>query len=256
MSSLTELINAFNAAGDLKTDRDIVIAPTALHISLAKNLLRKEIEVSAQNIWKVNVGKRALFVICRAMVPTPASSLLPCSRVRLFISSLDRIDFGVNWTLLGHSERRHTVAAESDELIAEKTKIALANGVKVILCIGELLEDRESGKTMDVCKAQLQAVVNVLEEKDWENIVIAYEPVWAIGTGKTATPDVAEETHAQIRAYMASAVSPAVAENVRIIYGGSVSTKNCADLIKKEDIDGFLVGGASLKPDFVQIINC
>ena len=128
--------------------------------------------------------------------------------------------------------------------------------MKVILCIGELLEDRENGKTMDVCKAQLQAVVNVLEEKDWENVVIAYEPVWAIGTGKTATPDVAEETHAQIRAYMASAVSPAVAENVRIIYGGSVSTKNCDDLIKKEDIDGFLVGGASLKPDFVQIINC
>ena len=141
-------------------------------------------------------------------------------------------------------------------MIAEKTKIALANGLKVILCIGELLEDRESGKTMDVCKVQLQAVVNAVEEKDWENIVIAYEPVWAIGTGKTATPDVAEETHAAIRAFMASAVSPAVAENVRIIYGGSVSTKNCADLIAKEDIDGFLVGGASLKPDFVNIINC
>ena len=109
------------------------------------------------------------------------------------------------------------MAAESDELIAEKVKVALANGVKVILCIGELLEDRESGKTMDVCKAQLKAVVDVLEEKDWENIVIAYEPVWAIGTGKVATPDQAEETHAAIRAYMASSVSPAVAENVRII---------------------------------------
>lgn len=86
--------------------------------------------------------------------------------------------------------------------------------------------------------------------------MIAYEPVWAIGTGKTATPDVAEETHSQIRAFMAAAVSPAVAEQVRIIYGGSVSTKNCKDLIAKEDIDGFLVGGASLKPDFVDIINC
>ena len=165
-------------------------------------------------------------------------------------------DFGINWTLVGHSERRHTVAEESDELIAEKTKIALANGVKVILCIGELLEDREAGKTMDVCKAQLQAVINVLEEKDWANIVIAYEPVWAIGTGKVATPDQAEETHAQIRAFMASSVSPAVAENVRIVYGGSVNAKNCDNLISKEDIDGFLVGGASLKPEFVQIINC
>ena len=148
------------------------------------------------------------------------------------------------------------MAAESDELIAEKVKVALANGVKVILCIGELLEDRESGKTMDVCKAQLKAVVDVLEEKDWENIVIAYEPVWAIGTGKVATPDQAEETHASIRAYMASSVSPAVAENVRIIYGGSVNAKNCDNLISKEDIDGFLVGGASLKPEFIQIINC
>ena len=157
---------------------------------------------------------------------------------------------------MGHSERRHTVAAESNELIAEKAKVALANGVKVILCIGELFEDTESGKTIEVCKAQLQAVVDAVEEKDWENIVIAYEPVWAIGTGKTATPDVAEETHSQIRAFMASAVSPAVAENVRIIYGGSVSTKNCKDLMAKEDIDGFLVGGASLKPDFVDIINC
>ena len=128
--------------------------------------------------------------------------------------------------------------------------------MKVILCIGELLEDREAGKTMDVCKAQLQAVINVLEEKDWENIVIAYEPVWAIGTGKVATPDQAEETHAQIRAFMASSVSPAVAENVRIVYGGSVNAKNCDNLISKEDIDGFLVGGASLKPEFVQIINC
>ena len=148
------------------------------------------------------------------------------------------------------------MAAESDELIAEKVKVALANGVKVILCIGELLEDRESGKTMDVCKAQLKAVIDVLEEKDWENIVIAYEPVWAIGTGKVATPDQAEETHAAIRVYMASSVSPAVAENVRIIYGGSVNAKNCDNLISKEDIDGFLVGGASLKPEFIQIINC
>ncbi|KAK8818825.1 hypothetical protein WA538_004130 [Blastocystis sp. DL] len=109
---------------------------------------------------------------------------------------------------------------------------------------------------MDVCKAQLKAVVDLLEEKDWDNIVIAYEPVWAIGTGKVATPDQAEETHAAIRAFMASSVSPAVAEKVRIIYGGSVNAKNCDNLISKEDIDGFLVGGASLKPEFVQIMNC
>ena len=113
------------------------------------------------------------------------------------LCSESRVDFGINWTLVGHSERRHTVAAESNELIAEKAKVALANGVKVILCIGELLEDRESGKTMDVCKAQLQAVVDAVEEKDWENIVIAYEPVWAIGTGKTATPDVATRRSAR-----------------------------------------------------------
>ncbi|KAK8802617.1 hypothetical protein WA171_006293 [Blastocystis sp. BT1] len=233
-ASLTDLINTFNAAGEIKADRDVVIAPTAIHIGFVQGLLRPEIQIAAQNIWKVNGYGAYTGELCAPMLK----------------------DFGINWTILGHSERRHTVAAESDELIAEKVKVALANGVKVILCIGELLEDRESGKTMDVCKAQLKAVVDVLEEKDWENIVIAYEPVWAIGTGKVATPDQAEETHAAIRAYMASSVSPAVAENVRIIYGGSVNAKNCDNLISKEDIDGFLVGGASLKPEFIQIINC
>ena len=218
----------------MKADRDIVIAPTALHIGFVKDMIRPEIEIAAQNIWKVNGYGAYTGELSAPMLK----------------------DFGINWTILGHSERRHTVAAESNELIAEKVKVALANGIKVILCIGELLEDRESGKTMDVCKAQLKAVVDLLEEKDWDNIVIAYEPVWAIGTGKVATPDQAEETHAAIRAFMASSVSPAVAEKVRIIYGGSVNAKNCDNLISKEDIDGFLVGGASLKPEFVQIMNC
>jgi triosephosphate isomerase len=131
----------------------------------------------------------------------------------------------------------------------------LASGINVIACIGEKLEERESGNTMTVCSAQLAAIAQSLKEKDWERVAIAYEPVWAIGTGKVATPEQAEETHGQIRAWIAANVSPAVAASVRIIYGGSVKGNNCKTLYACPNIDGFLVGGASLLPEFVDIIN-
>lgn len=128
-----------------------------------------------------------------------------------------------------------------------------AKGVKVIFCIGELLEEREAGKTDEVNKRQLAAIIPKVT--DWEKMVIAYEPVWAIGTGKVATPDQAQEAHAAIRAYLKEAVSEDVAGKVRIQYGGSVTPENCAELIGKADIDGFLVGGASLKPSFMDIVK-
>ncbi|KAF8201337.1 Triosephosphate isomerase [Mycena galopus ATCC 62051] len=118
----------------------------------------------------------------------------------------------------------------------------------VILCIGETLEQRETGETTKVCSEQLQAAVDVLSEADWSKIVIAYEPVWAIGTGKVATSTQAQETHADIRKFLSTA-------SVRIIYGGSVNKGNCKELSVQPDVDGFLVGGASLKPEFVDIIN-
>jgi triosephosphate isomerase len=142
---------------------------------------------------------------------------------------------------------------ESDSFVAAKTKAALDGGLGVILCCGETLEQREADKTMDVVLAQLGAVAK--EIKDWSKIVVAYEPVWAIGTGKVATTEQAQEVHAGIRKWIKEALGEETAEKTRIIYGGSVSEKNCRDLAKEGDIDGFLVGGASLKPAFVDIIN-
>eukprot|EP00930_Biecheleria_cincta_P076436 TRINITY_DN63660_c0_g1_i1.p1 TRINITY_DN63660_c0_g1~~TRINITY_DN63660_c0_g1_i1.p1 ORF type:complete len:378 (+),score=107.26 TRINITY_DN63660_c0_g1_i1:79-1212(+) len=163
-------------------------------------------------------------------------------------------DSRVGWTLIGHSERR-TKYGETDEDVAEKVSQALAAKMKVVLAIGELLEEREAGKTDEVNSRMLDAVIKKVKPEDWRHIVIAYEPVWAIGTGKVATPEQAEETHAAIRAFMAKTVSEEVAEKVRIQYGGSVTAENCAELIKKPNIDGFLVGGASLKPSFMEIVQ-
>merc|ERR550525_211801 len=159
---------------------------------------------------------------------------------------------GFGWTLIGHSERRSKYG-ETDEDTAIKVEKCQEAGIKVIFCIGEQLSERDSGQTDEVNQRQLAAVIPKI--KDWDLVVIAYEPVWAIGTGKTATPDQAEETQAAIRKYLETAVSTEVAEKVRIQYGGSVTTENCADLISKPNIDGFLVGGASLKPTFMEIIT-
>jgi len=162
-------------------------------------------------------------------------------------------DEDIPWVILGHSERR-TIFREIDDEVGEKTQAALSNGIKVILCVGETLEEREAGKTLEIVERQLNAVAK--KEIDWSNIVIAYEPVWAIGTGKVATPEQAEEVHADIRKWLASAISEEAAKKTRIIYGGSVNGKNCTDLAAKPNIDGFLVGGASLKPEFLDIIAC
>ena len=164
---------------------------------------------------------------------------------------------GIKWTLTGHSERRvgFGFPGENSDVVAKKTFEALSAGLSVIACIGEKLAEREGGQTMEVCIEQLTPIAARLTEKDWKRVVIAYEPVWAIGTGKVATPEQAEETHQGIRAWIAANVSPAVAREVRIIYGGSVSGSSCASLIACPNIDGFLVGGASLKPEFSDIIK-
>lgn len=161
-------------------------------------------------------------------------------------------DVGATWVILGHSERRQ-VFGESDELIAQKVVHALDQGLKVIACIGETLQEREAGQTEAVVFRQSKALTDVI--KDWTNVVVAYEPVWAIGTGKTATPDQAQEVHGALRKWLADNVSADVASALRIQYGGSVTAANCKELASQPDIDGFLVGGASLKPEFVQIVN-
>ncbi|TMS34837.1 hypothetical protein L596_002348 [Steinernema carpocapsae] len=208
---------------------DVVVAPPAPYLVYVKEQLKSSVEVAAQNCYKVPKGAFT-GEISPAMVK----------------------DLGLKWVILGHSERRH-VFGESDCLIADKTVHAIESGLDVVFCIGEKLEEREAGHTKNVNFRQLQAIVD--RKVNWDKIVIAYEPVWAIGTGKTASPEQAQEVHAWIREFLKEKVSADVAEKVRIIYGGSVTAENCVELGKKPDIDGFLVGGASLKPDFVKIIN-
>ncbi len=196
----------------------------------------------------------------RGLVLSLENTLPKCSRVSCLYPGIQcqctwlRADFGVTWTLAGHSERR-LVFGESNEVCAAKAHAALANGMTVVFCVGEELAQREDGSTMTVVGAQLAALLSGLPDGSWDRIIVAYEPVWAIGTGKTASPQQAQDTHADIRAWLSTHASADIAAAVRIAYGGSVKPSNCNELIAQPDVDGFLVGGASLKPDFVDIIQ-
>ena len=162
---------------------------------------------------------------------------------------------GAQYVILGHSERREYYK-ETPEILKEKVQLALKNGLKVIFCIGETLEEREANKQNEVVKAELEGSVFNLSEEDFRKIIIAYEPIWAIGTGKTATSDQAEEIHAYIRSIVADKYGKAVAEDTSILYGGSCKASNAPELFAKPDIDGGLIGGASLKcADFKGIID-
>ncbi len=160
-------------------------------------------------------------------------------------------DFGCRYAIVGHSERRQ-YHGETDALVAAKAQRALAAGITPIVCVGETLVEREAEQTEAVVKRQLAAVIHAVAHCTSE-IVVAYEPVWAIGTGKTATPEQAQQVHAVLRAQLAAATSHP--ERVRILYGGSMNAANAASLLAQPDIDGGLIGGASLKaPDFLQIV--
>ena len=161
---------------------------------------------------------------------------------------------GAQYVILGHSERRGYYG-ETPEILKEKVLLALKNGLKVIFCIGESLEEREAGKQNEVVKAELEGSVFNLTAEEFKNIVIAYEPIWAIGTGKTATTEQAQEVCAGIRACIAEIYDEATAAAIRIQYGGSVNAKTAPELFAQADIDGGLVGGASLKPEFGDIVN-
>jgi len=210
---------------------EVVIAPPSLYVLSLADILRKDFKIAAQN----------------AYIKTSGAFTGEISPAQL-------ADAGIPYVILGHSERR-TLFGDTSELVAQKTRAAIDAGLSVILCIGETLQEREAGRCTEIIETQLKAVVQLTKEDDWSKIVIAYEPVWAIGTGKVATTAQAQEAHEDVRKYLNQAVSPAVAENTRVIYGGSVSAGNCDDLAKQPDVDGFLVGGASLKPEFVNIIN-
>jgi triosephosphate isomerase len=224
------IVHVLNGA-DVDPNTEVVIAPPTLYIiPLAKDL-RKGFKVAAQNAYIKASG---------AFTGETSPAQLA--------------DAEIPYVILGHSERR-TLFSEDSELVAKKTRAAIDAGLSVILCIGETLEERDAVQCTQIIKTQLQAVVQVTEEADWSKIVIAYEPVWAIGTGKVATAAQAQEAHNDIRQFLRQAVSHVVGEDTRVIYGGSVNAGNCCELAKQPDVDGFLVGGASLKPEFVDIIN-
>jgi triosephosphate isomerase len=164
-------------------------------------------------------------------------------------------DVGCTYVLCGHSERRH-VLGETDELVGKKVTAAINGGLLPILCVGELLEERDADKTEEVVARQLETGLAGLNADKMSAVTVAYEPVWAIGTGRTATPQQAQEVHAFIRHWLTEKYDGSLAQEIRIQYGGSVKPGNAADLMSQEDVDGALVGGASLKAgDFVQIIQ-
>ncbi len=220
---------------DLPQDREIVIAPpfTCLETMSRAFLGRKNLQVAAQNMHPEEKG---------AFTGE--------------ISPLMLSDLRVDRVILGHSERRH-VFGESDDFIAKKVVSALDHDLKPILCIGETLDERDAGKTLDVLKAQLHSALGNIDESRMADMVIAYEPVWAIGTGKTATPEQAQEAHAAVRAWLTEHFNSGIAEQIRILYGGSVKPDNVDELMALPDVDGTLVGGASLDPDsFAAIAGC
>lgn len=171
------------------------------------------------------------------------------------VSPLMLKDAGCSYVILGHSERR-AYFCESDENVNKKIKAALREGILPIVCVGERLEEREAGKTIEVVERQLRGALEEIKEEEARKIVIAYEPVWAIGTGKTATPNQAEEVHKFIRETIGKLYTEDTSSDILVIYGGSVKPENITSLIKEEDIDGALVGGASLESDkFIKIIE-
>ncbi|BGP65259.1 triosephosphate isomerase [Rhodotorula toruloides] len=227
LATLTKLVHQFNEADVDVESAEVVIAPPALYLLPLKELARKGISVAAQNAHQ-----------------------LPAGAYTGEISLQQLKDIGLNWVILGHSERR-TIFHESDELVAEKTAAAIKTGVSVIFCIGETLEEREGNKTEEVVTRQTDALAKVISEEDWKHIVVAYEP-GALGglTGmrrrrnrltlsepQVATPQQAQDTHKVIRDFIAKRVSQKVADDTRIIYGGSVSGKNSKELCFQPDIE-------------------
>jgi len=216
------------------TDRDILICPSFPLLSdVGKVLKGSRINLGAQNMYFEKEG--------------PFTGEVSAEMLR---------SVGCEWVILGHSERRH-VFGEKNELINKKLLRAREQGLKPILCIGELLEEREAGKTQEVVKKQLvEGLKGLNSENELKDVTVAYEPVWAIGTGKTATPVDADSVHVFIRKIIADLFGNKASQELRILYGGSVKPDNIDGLMAMENINGVLVGGASLNADsFLRIIN-
>ena len=216
-----------------KPNCDVIIGTPFIHLATVSELLKDSvIAVSAENCADKESG---------AYTGEVSASMVKST--------------GAEYVILGHSERREYYH-ETPEILKEKVDLALANGLKVIFCIGESLAEREANEQEAVCKAELAGSVFHLTAEQWKNVVIAYEPIWAIGTGKTATAEQAGEVCTAIRAVIRGLYGARVARSITIQYGGSMNPKNAAELLAQGDVDGGLIGGAALKPDqFVEIIN-
>ncbi|CAD8206625.1 unnamed protein product [Paramecium pentaurelia] len=209
---------------------EVAVAPIFLHVPWVQANIQKNVQVAVQNTSLTKMGAY--------------TGEISVEQVK---------DFGIPWVILGHSERRQYYG-ETNEIVGKKTRLALDHQLKVMACVGEKLADRESGQTTQVIQAQLDSIKKELTTEQWANVVVAYEPVWAIGTGRTASPEQAQDVHAFIRGWLKSQIGAQAEQQTRIIYGGSVTEKNALDLIKQKDLDGFLVGGAALKSAFTDIV--
>ena len=227
------LSEAFQLVSELKTElegkslnAEVIVAPPSISLDAINSLVKgSNIKLAAQNMHSQDSG---------AFTGELSADMLK--------------SVGCDYVILGHSERR-TIFGESDNFINEKVVKAFESGIIPILCCGESLEERENGTTFKVVEKQLTAGLNNLSNDQIEKIIIAYEPIWAIGTGKTASPEQAQEVHAFIRNLLAGLTTSEVAANVTIQYGGSVKPDNAKELLGKPDIDGALVGGACLKAE-------
>ncbi|MEQ3661922.1 MAG: triose-phosphate isomerase [Flavobacterium sp.] len=215
------------------TSTEIIVAPTFVNLQTAVTITEgNNITVAAQNMHQAEGG---------AFTGEISASMLT--------------NIGVNTVILGHSERR-AYFHETDALLANKVDTALKHKMRVIFCFGEELKDRQKDNHFNVVEYQLRDALFHLQKSDWANIILAYEPVWAIGTGETASPEQAQEMHAFIRSLIEKVYGNDVAENVSILYGGSVKPDNAKEIFSKKDVDGGLIGGAALKADdFLAIVN-
>lgn len=231
LSESIELVNELAAAVP-QTEAEVMVSPTFVNLaSCAEALKGSKIEVAAQNMH---------FAASGAYTGEISAGML--------------LGIGINTVILGHSERR-AYFGEDDELLAKKVTAALDNGMRIIFCFGEELEQRQAGEHFSVVESQLKNALFSLDAAAWKHIVLAYEPVWAIGTGETASPEQAQEMHAFIRKTISGAYSDEVADEVTILYGGSVKPGNAAEIFSKPDVDGGLIGGAALKAeDFLAIV--
>ena len=228
-----DLLNELIAKIPTDTKAQVIVAPTFVNLASAVDHLEfTTIDVAAQNVHEAESG---------AFTGEISADMLK--------------SVGVDIVILGHSERR-AIFNETDALIANKVNTALEHDMTVIFCFGEELKDRQSENHFNVVENQLRDGLFHIESKDWESIVLAYEPVWAIGTGETASPEQAQEMHEFIREKVRKAFGSDIAESVSILYGGSVKPDNAKEIFSKPDVDGGLIGGAALKADdFVAIVN-